>query len=141
VPVQQPWRCHLPTAAPDWCHQFKLDLISTLLAIVSQQVLNNIAEQQTFLAAELQRLTAFKTAGMQQLDSSAACAVTAAAGASHAVQSYHHHQLDQQPHRLPGNYCCRLMAAATEEQWQQVAHMTPHVITQKQTTSLALLWL
>jgi hypothetical protein len=51
--------------------------------------------------------------------------VTAAAGASHDVQGQH--QLDQQQHMLQGNYCCRLMAAATEEQWQQAAQMTPHV--------------
>jgi 4-aminobutyrate aminotransferase-like enzyme len=95
------------------------------LTCLSQQVLNNIAEQQSFLAAELQRLTAFKTADRQQLDSSGASAVSAAAGASHDVQGQD--QLDQQQQMLQGNYCCRLMAAATEEQWQQAAQMTPHV--------------
>jgi hypothetical protein len=93
------------------------------------QVLAWIVNQQERLQVELPRLVAFGLSGGEALHGSTSSSTFAAAapapsraeGAnSNATETQHEGQQTY-------NYCCSLLAATTEQQWQEVLQMTPHV--------------
>jgi hypothetical protein len=102
----------------------------SLALSLTNQVLNNIVEQQVDFKAQLQRLSAPSLAAAgEQLEGSSSSSSNAAIDKPQPME-LPHLQEQQQQQEQQGNYCCRLLAAATHEQWQQVANMTPHVSTE-----------